>query len=280
MMSFQLGLIGYPIKHSLSPWIHKKFLRASNLEGEYSIIEIDPGLNFADQMEKFKQNRIDGFNVTVPYKQKIISYLDHVDEEAQNIGAVNTVVNRNGKWTGYNTDSIGYVRSLEAKYPEAFTQKSTRILLIGAGGAARGIYYSLVSSGFKQIDIANRTTESAEKIAKHSYVNTNVLTLTSAERRLGRYDIIIQTTSVGMKPNEDRSIISLENLKESSIVSDIIYQPIKTKILSAAESKGASIHFGHTMLLYQAQYAFEIWTNQKMPVNDMDDQLKNILEGR
>src|SRR5699024_3504933 len=91
------------------------------------------------QMEKFKQNRIDGFNVTVPYKQKIISYLDHVDEEAQNIGAVNTVVNCNGKWTGYNTDSSGYVRSLEAKYPEAFTQKSTRILLIGAGGAARGI---------------------------------------------------------------------------------------------------------------------------------------------
>lgn len=281
-MTYQLGLIGYPIKHSLSPWIHEQFLQKANLDGSYSIIEIDPSQNFAAQINDLKNRKMDGFNVTVPYKQKIIPYLDEVNEDASKMGAVNTVVNRDGKWIGYNTDGIGYLRSLEGKFPNLFAEKNKRILLIGAGGAARGIYYALVTAGFHQIDIANRTAESAKEIAtlKNKATSTKILSLSDAEQQIDAYDVIIQTTSVGMKPKQDMSILSLDKIKPTSIVSDIIYQPLRTKLLMQAQTKGASTHFGHTMLLYQAQYAFEIWTNKKVPVDDMDDQLQLTLEGR
>ena len=280
---YQLGLIGYPIGHSLSPWIHEHFLKKANLKGTYSIMEIAPEANFSVEMERLKQKGMNGFNITVPYKQTIIPYLDHLDDNAQNIGAVNTVVNKDGKWIGYNTDGIGYLRSLEGAYPELFANKpQRRVLLLGAGGAARGIYYALVTSGFTHVDIANRTVNGALAIAELKAESTQsaVLSLQEAEKNLASYDLIIQTTSVGMKPHIDQAIISLDHLKHTSIVSDIVYQPLETAFLKEAQNLGARVHFGHTMLLYQAQYAFEIWTNQQVSLGDMDDQLKSILEGR
>src|SRR5699024_2337850 len=114
---YQFGLIGYPIKHSLSPWIHEQFLQKASLDGSYSIIEINPDQNFEEQINHMRNRNMDGFNVTVPYKQKIIPYLDEIDEEANKMGAFNTVVNRDGKWIGYNTDGMGYLRSLEGRFP-------------------------------------------------------------------------------------------------------------------------------------------------------------------
>lgn len=279
---YHLGLIGYPIGHSLSPWIHENFLKKANLEGNYSILEIPLDANFSEEVDRLKQNSIDGFNITVPYKQKIIPYLDELDHNAQHIGAVNTVVNKDGKWKGYNTDGIGYLRSLEKAFPELFTNKTSRVLVLGAGGAARGIYYALMTSGFTHVDIANRTLTGAQEISKLKGKNTHTsaLSLQEAEQNLASYDLIIQTTSVGMKPHVDQTIISLNNLKNSSIVSDIVYQPINTTFLKEAQKLGARIHYGHTMLLYQALYAFEIWTNQQVTLGDMEDQLKSILEGR
>lgn len=279
---YQLGLIGYPIKHSLSPWIHEHFLKKTNLSGSYDIIEISLEENFSERIQQLRDQQIDGFNITVPYKQTIIPYLDELDANAKRIGAVNTVVLKDGKWIGYNTDGIGYVRSLEEAYPELFTNKSSRVLLLGAGGAARGIYDALTTSGFTYVDLANRTLSSAEEIAelKLPHTKTKTFTLQEAEARLAEYDVIIQTTSVGMKPHIDKMVISLNHLKPETIVSDIVYQPLETTFLKTAQAKGAKIHYGHTMLLYQAQYAFEIWTNQQVEVGDMDEQLKSILEGR
>lgn len=280
-MSYKFGLIGYPIQHSLSPWIHEQFMQKEGVDGSYSIIEIKPDNNFLKQVDQLKSQKLSGFNVTVPYKQKIMPFLDEVSEEAQGIGAVNTVLNDNGKWIGYNTDGIGYLRSLAGKFPKLLTEKDKRILLLGGGGAARGIYYALVNAGFYYVDIANRTEQSAKEIAAlHTAAETNILTLQDAEQQIDAYDIIIQTTSVGMKPGQDSSIISLDKLKAGSIVSDIIYQPLETNLLKQAQKQGSSIHYGHTMLLYQAQYAFEIWTNKTVPIEDMDHQLQLILEGR
>lgn len=282
-MTYQLGLIGYPIQHSLSPWIHGEFLDKANLQGNYKIMEIDINDSFAEKIEQIKNEGIMGFNVTVPYKQTIIPFLDELDDTAKQIGAVNTVVHQEGKWIGYNTDGIGYVRALEHAYPELFQNKSKKkVLILGAGGAARGIYHAVLTSGYMQIDIANRTKESAEKIAllNKNKAKTSILTLVEAEQRLANYDLIIQTTSVGMKPNTDQTIISLENVNPVAVVSDIVYQPIKTSFLQEAEQRGASIHFGHTMLLYQAQFAFEIWTKENVSTDQMDEELKKILEGR
>ncbi len=225
---------------------------------------------------------LDGFNITVPYKERIIPYLDEVDELAAEMGAVNTVVNRNGKWIGYNTDGTGYLRALTGKFPFLKEKKDSRILLLGAGGAARGIYYVLVQAGYTRIDIANRTEKSAANIAslRTGKTYTNVLSLSEAADNLAVYDVIIQTTSVGMNPDHKSCIIETDLLSPSAIVSDIVYQPLETELLKQAEAKGASVHFGHTMLLHQAQYAFEIWTDMKVPLDGMDHQLQNILEGR
>lgn len=277
-MSFKLALIGYPIQHSLSPWIHEQFLARTNQRGTYEIIEIAPDKSFSDAMDKLKNSQIDGFNVTVPYKEKIIPYLDHIDEQAKKIGAVNTVKCENGVWTGYNTDGAGYVRSLLNKYPQLVDRKHANILLLGAGGAAKGIYHALLAANYKNIVLANRTVEKAEDIVGEDEAN-RVATLDEVEKDLLPFDVIIQTTSVGMKPNIDQAIIHLSKLKETTIVSDIVYQPLETKILKDAKNIGAQIHFGHTMLLYQAQYAFEIWTGKSPDMDRLDEELQNILEG-
>lgn len=283
-MSLQFQLIGYPIQHSLSPWIHERFLSKANLQGTYEINEIDPQHSFEEKIMEMKNNKeLNGFNVTVPYKQKIIPYLDSLDKNAKTLGAVNTVLNKDGKWIGYNTDSIGYVRALETKYPELTKErKSKHVLILGAGGAARGIYCGLDFAGYVNIDIANRTTEKAREIAelRSELTNTDILTLKEAENNLLKYDIIIQTTSVGMKPTTENTIIHLNSIKKDVIVSDIVYQPIKTKFLKEAENLGARIHYGHTMLLYQGLYAFEIWTGLSVDINNMDEELQQVLEGR
>ncbi|HEX6593123.1 MAG TPA: shikimate dehydrogenase [Bacillota bacterium] len=281
-MTYQLGLIGFPIQHSLSPWIHHEFLERAGLTGSYDLLEIHPTESFSRRVAELKQSGIHGFNVTVPYKQTIIPYLDELDEQAEKIGAVNTVFHHNGKWIGFNTDGVGYVRSLEYAFPHLFqSNQKERFLIIGAGGAARGIYVALVLAGIPEIDLANRTVEKAEDIAKRKpeETSTSIMTIDEAAQRLDDYGVIIQTTSVGMKPHEDEMIMSVDQLKEGSIVSDIVYQPIMTKFLKEAKKRGASIHFGHTMLLHQAQYAFEIWTGERVSTKEMDERLRRILEG-
>src|SRR5699024_9741120 len=148
----------------------------------------------------------------------------------------NTVLRNNDKWIGYNTDGLGYVRSLKSNFPNLFSNQMNRILIIGAGGAARGIYYSLIQTGFRYIDIANRTKKAAQEIVqlKDALTKTNILSLQEAEQTLEEYNVIIQTTSVGMRPNDDASIISLEHLSKDSIVSDIVYQPLTTRLLKQA----------------------------------------------
>ncbi|GAA0432113.1 MAG: shikimate dehydrogenase [Bacillota bacterium] len=278
---YRFGLIGYPIAHSLSPWIHKEFMKRTHIDGEYEIYEINPEGSFSEKINAFRQKELHGFNITVPYKQKIIPFLDEVDHTAKAIGAVNTVRNKNGKWIGYNTDGIGYVRSLKSKYPRLFSKADRRALILGAGGAARGIYAALQDAGFTTIDIANRTKEKALDIIRLYQVQSQVMPLESVEKQIDQYDVVIQTTSVGMKPYADKSIIEIKNTKPNdTIVSDIIYQPIETNLLTQAKCYGFSLHFGHTMLLYQAQYAYEIWTGIKPPMERMDQELQLILEGR
>lgn len=281
-MGFNFKLIGYPIKHSMSPWIHNAFLKKSGVAGNYTLFEIKPDDNFEGKLEQLKDEKTDGFNITVPYKEKILPYLDEIDETANEMQAVNTVFCKNGKWIGYNTDGMGYVRSLKNAHPNLFATEGKRILIIGSGGAARAIYYALSALNFTSIDIANRTRSKAEKIASlgKDKVETAVYSIKQAEDLLHVYDLIIQTTSVGMKPKEEQSPLGITELKKDAVVSDIIYQPIKTNLLQQAEEAGAYIHFGHTMLLHQALHAFEIWTEASIDIAGMDKELQQILEGR
>lgn len=277
---YTFGLIGYPIKHSLSPWIHTTFLEQRDLKGSYELFEVLPQDSIEKELQTLKNKGVQGCNITVPYKETVLPYLDEVDESAVEIGAVNTIVFKNGKSYGYNTDGKGYVRSLETSFPHVFNP-SLRILLIGAGGAARGIYSALLKKDCNEVSIANRTLTSAESIRKINQTETKsvVMSLEDAEEQLNSYDVIIQTTSVGMKPHEEESILSLKNIRKGTIVSDIVYQPIETRFLREAAVRQCHVHHGHTMLLYQAQYAFELWTGTRPEIGTMDKQLQHILEG-
>src|SRR5699024_5954560 len=258
-----------------------KFMEAAKIQGEYTKNEIKPE-QLKEKFEQIKRDRVQGFNVTVPHKQEIIHLLDDMDDTAEKMGAVNTVAHQDGKWIGFNTDGTGYVRSLKMKHAELFSNKENKkILILGAGGAARAIFYELFKNGFKQIDLANRTVEAAQQLANLTggKTDTKVFSLKDVEEKIGEYDLIVQTTSVGMVPNEMQSIVSLFNVKQSAVVSDIVYQPIKTTLLKQAEEAGAKVHFGHTMLLYQAQTAFEIWTGVRPDTKDMDERLRDLLEG-
>lgn len=279
---YQFKLVGFPIQQSLSPWIHSNLLNLSGLEGDYQLYEIHPDEDFVEKVNLLREANVNGFNVTVPYKQRIIPLLDELDEVAKEMGAVNTVVLRDGKWIGYNTDGGGYVRSLEHAFPEFFTDINKKVLLIGAGGAARAIYYALINRGVTQVDIANRTIEKAKEIANlnQTTCKTTVYSIGEIQDILDQYHLIIQTTSVGMESITLEPIVEINKLMPNAIVSDIVYQPLKTKFLEAAEKHGARLLYGHTMLLFQAQYSFEIWTDKLVDVTELEQALNKNLKGR
>ncbi|SEO32986.1 shikimate dehydrogenase [Amphibacillus marinus] len=256
----KLGLIGHPIQHSLSPWIHEQFIKQVGGTGGYQLFEMNPA-TFDQEIRQFKSCQIDGFNVTIPFKERIIPFLDFIEGDAATIGAVNTVVAKNGKWYGYNTDGQGFVQALKKSYPQFF-HAGAAVLLLGAGGACRGIYAALAKEGFKKITIANRTIQRAEELASitNHTENVSVVSYLEAERTLQDYTIIINTTSVGMQPDVSNQAISLTNLQDCALVCDIVYRPFWTSFLHQAKSRGASVHHGHEMLLYQGKIAFELWS--------------------
>lgn len=275
----KLGLIGHPVGHSMSPWIHHSLLDQQGLEGNYELFDVSSE-KFDDMVEQLKQQSLDGFNVTVPYKERIIPHLDRLDESAKALGAVNTVKQTNRGWVGYNTDGSGFVDSLSNRYPEALN-KATRVLVLGSGGAARGIYFALLKTEVERVDVANRTIARANAIVEDntSSVASSSLDLKEAEAQLDQYDVVIQTTTVGMSPDEDQMIISLDHLREGAIVSDIVYRPVETMFLLKASQKGAKLHFGHEMLLQQAVYAFSIWTGTDPDAFALLDTFERKLKG-
>ncbi|WP_054753060.1 shikimate dehydrogenase [Piscibacillus salipiscarius] len=204
---YRLGLIGHPVNHSNSPDIHHFFLKQTNNNGTYRLFDLQ-----AEELEEFLKNMrhsdLNGINVTVPYKERVIPFLDDLDEHAQKLNAVNTIKRKGNRLIGYNTDGEGYIESLNQTYPNFYNQINNQsILILGAGGAAKGIFYSLKSHAPKQLDVANRTISKASKMTNH-YEHSQEMDLEYAEKQLDQYDLIIQTTNVGMEPNENELIIS------------------------------------------------------------------------
>ncbi|MCA0970007.1 shikimate dehydrogenase [Halobacillus litoralis] len=275
----KLGLIGHPVGHSMSPWIHHQLMEQQGLTGSYELFDISPE-QFDTKIEQLKSEGLDGFNVTVPHKERIIPHLDRLDESAKALGAVNTVKCTPEGWVGYNTDGTGFVDSLRNRFPEALQEQSS-VLLLGSGGAARGIYFALLQTGVKRVDIANRTIARAEAIIDSGggRVASSSLDLDQAEAELGHYDVVIQTTTVGMSPNSDEHIVSADRITKGTVVSDIVYRPMKTKFLEEAEKQGAALHFGHEMLLQQAVYAFKIWTRTNPDALAILDRFESKLKG-
>lgn len=269
-MGKSFAVIGDPIDHSLSPNIHSAAFRELNLDASYIAYRIPKG-ELEEGIEGLKKIKIDGFNVTIPHKIEMMDYLDKTDESCSLIGAVNTVTNKDGILKGYNTDMDGFLDPFKKKKLDIVNKK---VLLLGAGGAARAIVAGFAKEKAKSITIANRTLENAKKIVEFSEkigLNADAITIEEVKDTAKDYDIIVNATSIGLK-NEPSSI-SLEGVNEKTIVYDIVYKPINTDFIKKAKEKNAIIIFGYEMLLGQAIRAFEIWHGIEAPYNAMKKAL-------
>lgn len=271
------GVFGDPIRHSRSPLMLNRAFQESGLNAAYAAFHVKPdGLKAAVQGIRALGFR--GVNVTIPHKVDIMNYIDEIDEGAKIIGAVNTVVNEDGKLIGYNTDGIGYVRSL--KEETGFELPGRKVLMLGAGGAARGVAYALAKEGAESIVIANRTKSKADELARaiEPYTAASGIDLEQIKDFAGEVDLIVNTTSAGMHPHIDELPMSTESIRSGQLISDLIYNPRITRFLREAEAGGARIHGGLGMFIYQGAYAFEYWTGVQAPVAAMREIVEQSLQ--
>ena len=264
-------VIGYPIHHSKSPIIHGHWLAQYNVQGTYKTVEIEPS-NFEASIKALVNEGYDGFNVTAPYKEEIFKLCDEVTETAQQIGAVNTVVIKNGKLHGTNTDAFGFVQNIKQQQI-GFDFKNKKALVMGAGGASRAILYGLIDAGIEQIYLTNRTKEKAINVQQLNAQRISVIDWDKKENILDGIDLLVNTTSLGMI-GKNALEVDLKNLNQNALVNDIVYMPLMTPLLTQAQERGNDIVTGIGMLIHQARPAFEAWTKILPEVDDaLEDEV-------
>ncbi|NPB04024.1 MAG: shikimate dehydrogenase [Thermotogae bacterium] len=272
------GIIGHPVKHSLSPLMQTEAFKEAGIDAVYVPFEVEPE-NLEEAVSGLRALSVKGFNVTVPHKEKVAQLLDFLTEDAEFLGAVNTVKNENGKLTGYNTDAEGFLRSL---IEEGVELSEKKVLMFGAGGAARAVGYALLKGGVKFLNIVNRNFSRAKAVAELLSKRGNVLVYPLKESTidvlLKDADIIVNATSVGMK-EDDPPLFDYSKIPEGITVVDIIYNPPETPLLKAAKEKGCRTVNGLGMLVHQGAVAFEVWTGRKAPVKKMREVLERELYG-
>ncbi|MDI2588189.1 shikimate dehydrogenase [Psychrobacillus sp. NEAU-3TGS] len=266
------AVIGKPIAHSLSPSMHSAWLKEQHIDASYIPILVEEE-KLQDAVNSLKLLGCSGWNVTVPYKEAIIPYLDEIDQSARGIGAVNTVVKtEDGRFVGYNTDGLGFIESLGP------ISRTNHILIVGAGGAARGIAHAFKQLGFSHIAIANRTYANAQRLVEELQLG-QAITLEVAEETLEQFDIIIHTTPQGMKNSSTTLPIQLNQIKEHAIVADIVYNPLVTPFLEEAKKYNVRTVNGLGMLVHQGAIAFSYWNGVKPNTEQMVERLTEQLGG-
>lgn len=269
------GLIGNPVEHTVSPVLHNSLFNALGINGIYVPLKVPAG-SLKDAVKGLKAADFTGFNVTIPYKEEILEYVDEVSEEVKLLGTVNTVKIADGKLYGFNTDADGFIRAFREQTGTGFEQK--QVCLLGAGGTAKALAVKIAMEGAAKVSIINRTgtkaielatavnkvlekTGSSEKIAFAALAGT-----AEALQMLSSCGIIVNTTSVGMHPDTVSSPIQQDfALQSRQIVYDVIYNPAQTKLLQAAKAIGCKTVNGAGMLYYQGLKAFEIWMDTTVP---------------
>lgn len=277
----RIGVIGSPVAHSLSPKIHNAALQSLGLDITYELWETSEE-NLSERIAMLHAPDVLGANVTVPFKQKVIPLLDEIEGFAREVGAVNTIIKRNGLLIGTNTDAEGFIiplakelNKLQLDFPQV------RTLIIGAGGASRAIAFALAKAGSRNITIVNRTLESARELA-HSLslfsAQINVDTYATISSLEG-FNCIINATSIGMaggpRPNEQPC--DLAGVSSSALVVDIVYAPKETLFLKSAQDLNLPRLGGIPMLIQQAALSFELWTGEEAPLNTMRTAIEDVV---
>lgn len=270
------AVVANPIKHSISPFIHNSAFEATNTNGVYLAWEVDAA-ELAETVANIRRYQMYGINLSMPYKEQVIPYLDQLSAEACLIGAVNTVVNREGTLIGYNTDGKGFFKSLPS-----FKISRKRLVLLGAGGAAKAILTQAILDGVSQISVfvrsssMEKTRPYLEKIQNATGFRVDLLALEDVQDlqdSITQADLLVNATSVGMD-GSSQSIPTSIVLPEKLLVADVIYQPFETPFLKWAKEQGNQSINGLGMLLYQAAEAFELWTGKEMPTDQIWELLK------
>ena len=272
-----LALFGSPVKHSGSPAMYNYSFEKLGLD--YVYIAIDVGREgLKEAVSAARIFNMHGFNLTMPCKNDIISYIDELSPAARLIGAVNTVVNENGRLVGYNTDGAGFVKNLEA---HKITVKNKKIVVAGAGGAATAIIVQLALDGADEIYIFNKKSESFKRMLEtikrikvevpDVVINIyDILDEVKFTSTIKQADIFVNATVAGMKPLDNESVIKdISALRKSLVVADVVYNPIETKLLREAREAGCTCIDGKGMLLWQGVYAFKLYTGKDMPVEEV-----------
>jgi shikimate dehydrogenase len=271
-------VIGDPVEHSLSPVMHNAAFKELNLDFVYLAFTVRKD-ELRNAIAGARSLQVHGLNVTMPHKTAIMKYLDEIDSTAKSIGAINTILNAEGRLVGYITDGVGAIKALKEN---GVGLEGKKLLLLGAGGAAKAIAFHAAQE-VEELKILNRTAQKAKELAEALHkkfdkrISGNSLSSEIIKKELEDTDILVNATSVGMHPNVDQSLVNSSWLRPSLCVMDIIYNPLETKLAKDAKSVGAKIVSGIEMLIYQGAASFEIWTNHPAPVKVMKEAVLNKL---
>jgi shikimate dehydrogenase len=259
------AVLGDPVSHSLGPVMHNTAFLETGFNGAYLAFRVK---DIGSAVIGIKALGIKGASITIPHKLSVMDFLDELDDSAKKIGAVNTLVNRNGVLIGYNSDGIGAVKALSEKT----AIKDKNVVVLGAGGAARAIAFSVLAEGGR-VTIINRTPTKGEKLAEALGADFRPV----SELNKIHCHILINTTPVGMLPDVDDMPVRKQDLEQTMVVMDIVYNPLKTRFLKAAESIGCRIIDGVSMFVYQGAFQFELWTGMNAPVEAMKKAVLHAL---
>lgn len=275
------GVIAQPIKHSLSPKIHNAAYEQLNIDAVYLAFEVNEA-NFNQALESVKTLDMLGVNISMPYKRLAYEACDELSEEAQLIGVVNTVIQRNGRLLGYNTDGIGFVDSLLSEEVDVANKSLT---ILGAGGAARAIICQCALSNVKEINVFKRKNSTYQQIerelkeiADETGTAINLFDYhdeKNVTKIIQQSDILVNGTQVGMGEDKNLPISNMDLIHANQVVVDLIYHPLETNFLKEAKARKAKTINGLGMLVYQAAYAFRLMTEQEMPVESIKQLLEN-----
>ena len=272
------GVIGDPIEHTLSPIMHNAAFNALNLAYVFLAFRVKPA-EVENAVNGMRALNIRGLNVTMPHKTPVLKFLDRTDLSAQIINSVNTILNRDNKLFGFNTDGVGALKALRENGVEL---KGRKVLLLGAGGAARAIAYTMAKEA-DELAVLNRSLKPAQELAKllektaNKKIVSGSLSPKEIEQNLQDSDVLINATSVGMKPKAEESPVASKLLRPNLAIMDIVYNPIETKLAKDAKAAGAKVVSGVEMLIYQGAASFEIWTSKSAPVDVMRQAALNHL---
>lgn len=294
-----IGIIGDPIAHSLSPAMHNaafqkaglpfvylpfhvtarqlpRFIKAVRGQSRWGAIGVESGISprfkRGSGLASPNESTLSGFNVTIPHKEKVMRYLDSVSPEARAIGAVNTVVIRNNKLLGFNTDTPGYLRSLTTE--TGFRPRGKRVLILGAGGAARAVIFALAQAGAKEITVSDQIPGKAQRLVKEFRKRFKQVRIGGVEIKTA--DLLVNATPVGLNGTRFKNL-PIEELPRRAIVSDLVYHPAMTPLLKEAKRRGFKIHSGLGMLLGQGALSFQLWTGKRPDPGVMKKALLDAL---